>query len=50
MKFNDIYPPFANIVCVPIITLLTLDIIANIAESVITVTFKPTFAKFAASS
>ena len=44
------YPPFAMTVCVPIITLLTLDIIANTAESVMTVVSIPTLAKLVAIS
>ena len=43
-------PPFAMTVCVPIITLLTRDIIANTAESLMTVVSISAFAKLTANS
>lgn len=44
------YPPLAITVCVPMITLFTRDIIANTAESFITVVSMPDFAKLTANS
>lgn len=44
------YPPFAIIECVPIITLLTLDMTAKMAESGIKMVLMLSLAKEAASS
>ena len=44
------YPPFAKMLCVPIMTVFTLDIVVKIAESGINVTSNPTLDKFEANS